>query len=800
MQLLIPRTCGAAILLSGLGVLGCSNKDGDPYGASDGTPPVATVDTTDSDDTDGGDGGDSGGGGDSDSDGGDGGDSDTGGESPFEQDYQDEPGDVIGFNDAAESIDLSDVSGDSNRAQEFYGVFINVGEAEGGFQLNYAETLASDGGSATSGGTYGSFDHLDGLSGRFAQGASTSLGGSFSEALTSGALGAGVAEGARRPFVPADPPPPPTVLTDADIGSASESFYMINDLDNQDRCNPVTVKLWALGDYVTIWVDEDVPIDWDYECDGVIDEWYDDVGQEETSFGFDNCDLDQVADIVDHNIIVNFQDMFGYESDINEDGKISVVISPQVNHLTADPEDEDDQGEIIGSYADPDVDLADFTEENSCSDEQEVIYVFAPDPNGFYNPYATPTIEEYTSQALVGEIARSYLKLISFNQHVIERAGDPEEAWLTEVLADVGTDIVGFGAILYDDAWRYMSAPHLYALTARDDDPITLDNRGPQYLFGRWLVDNFGTGVLSGLIQTKEMGVANIELATGQTFDDLVQQWQVAMLVSGVSNDAGDPLVDDSVWPQYTPASTISAPDAPPSSPSPGTYYGANGYQTGFNVHGTNYYIEGGTTTSPSEITFRRVVVDGPDAPLYVPGTHLFGYTAGSYGASVVRFSDLDYLTTTIELETSGNYIGAYVRWNDPTTSDHVLENVFGATDARSIEMPALPDDGTQIIGIGTIDPDDVIISIDVNEDQNLAEVSDTDRYTLDLSDRDEEPIQVAVWLQRMYGDIAGAVDLYNPRVAIPHTPARRSQGPQRSAAGPCVAPRVALDPAGKAR
>ena len=41
------------------------------------------------------------------------------------------------------------------------------------------------------------------------------------------------------------------------------------------------------------------------------------------------------------------------------------------------------------------------SDQNPVSDEQEVIYVFAPDPYGYHNPYARTTIEDYTSVNLV---------------------------------------------------------------------------------------------------------------------------------------------------------------------------------------------------------------------------------------------------------------------------------------------------------------------------------------------------------------------------------------------------------------
>ena len=53
------------------------------------------------------------------------------------------------------------------------------------------------------------------------------------------------------------------------------------------------------------------------------------------------------------------------------------------------------------------------------------------------------------------------VELISYNQHVLVNESDAEESWVTKGIAAVVADLVGFGAIYYDDAWDYMDAPHL---------------------------------------------------------------------------------------------------------------------------------------------------------------------------------------------------------------------------------------------------------------------------------------------------------------------------------------------------
>ena len=105
------------------------------------------------------------------------------------------------------------------------------------------------------------------------------------------AIKAGRVKGVQPPAVP----PPP--FTAADVGIARQEFSVRDSLDDEMSYERIEAKLWAVGDTVAIWVDEAVAIDWDYDCDGTIDQpaIFD-------SYGFNNCDLQTIASIVDINI------------------------------------------------------------------------------------------------------------------------------------------------------------------------------------------------------------------------------------------------------------------------------------------------------------------------------------------------------------------------------------------------------------------------------------------------------------------------------------------------------------------
>ena len=167
------------------------------------------------------------------------------------------------------------------------------------------------------------------------------------------------------------------------------------------------------------------------------------IADSRNAYGPDNCDLETIANIVDTNIVPNVRDAFGLESDVNEDDKISIVITPVLNYMTQFSDDEDSAGTLVGSYADPEVDLTEFdVQDNLMSDEQEVIYVHALDPwvpeclrardhRGLHRP--RPRRDR----------ARLHPTRLLQQGAVGNRVGRSRRAWLQEGLAALAADITG---------------------------------------------------------------------------------------------------------------------------------------------------------------------------------------------------------------------------------------------------------------------------------------------------------------------------------------------------------------------
>jgi hypothetical protein len=699
------------------------------------------------------------------------------GDDPVEEDTPtfESPGDSSDFEDDGgdAQIDLTDRSETdpaSNQDQEFFLVLVNTGESELGYQLRYDVPEEDDTGDA--GTDDGADAPMASQTSAAAPRGPSHFRRNLRDAKAAGRLGAANPDGA---------PPPP--LDASDVGTARQEFRVRDSVTDDSSFDLVDAKLWALGDTVAIWVDDDVAIDWDFECDGVID-----VVDSRNAYGFDNCDLVTIANIVDLNIVPNVREAFGLESDVNADGKVAVVVTPVLNYMTQFSEDEDSAGTLVGSYADPEVDLTDFdVEENPMSDEQEVIYVHAPDPYGFLNAYAPVTIQAYTGLDLAAEIARAYTRLVSYNNKVLSGtgAGEADETWIQEGLAALAADLTGFGAVNHPAVWDYLDAPHVYSLVLDDDASAisTAGTWGAQYLFLRWLTDNVAPSddsagsLMEQIVQGANNGAEGIANATGQNFEDLVVQWQVALLTTGVTTADGEPLMmevttdettgDESLkYPPYEDASSLTAPIENPSS---GDFYGANGYQQGINVRGINVQMEGGTSDAPTEVLDERVTTSGTDHLTMVTGFPFYGYVAGDFGAQVVRPTDIPFDEASLIVDAAGTgFQGTVIRWTDPTRDDTAVEDIFSSTDANSLTLPSLPSDGTPIYGVGSILPPGATTLVAEDGSGEPEVVYDTDRWILSLTDRAAgQPVKVAVQLDRRYGDTSGDIGLYDPWVAV---------------------------------
>ena len=196
---------------------------------------------------------------------------------------------------------------------------------------------------------------------------------------------------------------------------------------------------------------------------------------------------------------------FGRPSDVDADGRISVLFTHLVDNLD----------NVAGFYASSSV----------------LPVLVGGDGNIADMLFISPTrpLAEYRS-LLVHELQH----LINFNEHVLVRRGEAEVTWLNEGLSHLAEDLVashsesGNGSNIAD----FLRDPEAVSL-----EPEAIDDtahRGAAYLFVRSLVDRMGPGVVLRLVATGLADRANIEMATGENFTDLMAAWGAQLYASGL--------------------------------------------------------------------------------------------------------------------------------------------------------------------------------------------------------------------------------------------------------------------------
>ncbi len=331
------------------------------------------------------------------------------------------------------------------------------------------------------------------------------------------------AEVARNPALRLAPPVPGTPVAAPPLGDV-RTFKVCGDVNCTSFAN-VTATAKFVGARGAIYLDNTVP-----------------------SGGYTQGDIDQVGALFDGpapNMYGLDTTAFGRESDLDNNGVVIILLSDQVNQLSGTCAD----GTIILGYFFG-LDLSNDPNSN----HGEVFYGLVPDPNN-----SGCTVSRNTALLRLPPVfIHEFQHMISFNQHVLVRSGPAELTWLNEGLSHFAEELgarglpdsrcplapsclsqfVGSGDI--QNAFLYLSDIEGSYLIAPSGIG-TLAERGADWLFVRWLADQFatdtllGTSVTRALVQTVQVGAPNVVAVTATPFDQLVGQWQLANLMEGVS-------------------------------------------------------------------------------------------------------------------------------------------------------------------------------------------------------------------------------------------------------------------------
>ncbi len=258
--------------------------------------------------------------------------------------------------------------------------------------------------------------------------------------------------------------------------------------------------------------------------------------------GYSDAELAEVGTLFDDFLYPIDTTAFGRESDVDGNGVVIVLLTQRVNALS--PNCNSTGSVILGYFFG--ADLLPLSPGNSGSNEAEIFYGLVPDPN---NPTCDIS-QEFASSRLPATFIHEFQHMISFNQHVLIRDGVSEDTWLNEGLSHLAEELGGrqipasecpvSGSCVRDfikgdleNAFDYLASPEDHFLFEPGSSQADLAERGANWLFVRWLVDNFASDTLLGtnltrlLVGTRLTGVANVENILGEPFEELVPEWQL---------------------------------------------------------------------------------------------------------------------------------------------------------------------------------------------------------------------------------------------------------------------------------
>ena len=309
-----------------------------------------------------------------------------------------------------------------------------------------------------------------------------------------------------------------------DVGSQRQ-FWVINDseattgvLDEADF-DRVTATLKFVGPHTLLYVDDAAP-----------------------AGGLTDQDLQRLGEIYDRYLYETDLDHFGDVSDVDDNERVYILLSPTVNALT----ERGLTGFVVGFFFGLDIFDPNSPGCAECrfSNGGEILYGVVADPDAQFSDARTV---ERVSELLPGVTIHETQHVINFNWKVIKNGLlSLESLWLSEGEAHIAEEFGGDAADaageigLADDLYSsnfgraafYLMEPENFSLTSGEGE---LGERGAWWLFLRWIADQYGDFILRDINQSALFGVANIEKQTGESFFRLFADWSVALWADGLN-------------------------------------------------------------------------------------------------------------------------------------------------------------------------------------------------------------------------------------------------------------------------
>ena len=264
------------------------------------------------------------------------------------------------------------------------------------------------------------------------------------------------------------------------------------------------------------------------------------------SGGFSEPQLTNFGKTFDETLYQIGVNTFGTESDVDNNGRVIVLLTPKINALT--PSTECSSGFVTGYFLGYDI-----VARTSNSNKGEVFFALVPDPNEEVSCRQTVSnVQYYVPSTFIHELQH----MISFNQHVIVRNSSDEDLWLNEGLSHMAEELTSRyyedkcppgtagcrstpTQLLPDSAGPFF-VPNLRNaydyLTSTSGTSVTtfsqfgrLSERGAAWLFLRWLGDHKGDQIFGRLVQTSKTSVNNVEDKAGESFASLFGDFSISL-------------------------------------------------------------------------------------------------------------------------------------------------------------------------------------------------------------------------------------------------------------------------------
>lgn len=273
------------------------------------------------------------------------------------------------------------------------------------------------------------------------------------------------------------------------------------------------------------------------------------------SGGFTASDFASISTEFDNQIYDTDTLHFGGPSDIDGNGHVYLLFTPEVNKATPRGSTGVYEGFFFGGDLFPPSQCAE-------SNQTEIFYLLVPDPTAVFSDTRTLTD---VRQSIRGTVAHEFQHMINLGVRIAENAPD-EATWLNEGLSHFAEEFVGRAEDGYTDTQKlaindvadppsydtfnafygqnlarfreWMKHPGTLGATSAHAD-TSLAVRGAAWALLRWSADHYASTTVAAftraLVAGPDTGVVNLVARAGAPFDSLMAGWAVANYTS----DAG---------------------------------------------------------------------------------------------------------------------------------------------------------------------------------------------------------------------------------------------------------------------